>query len=478
MIRKLFQFNICFSNVSIVLIFSSLFFTACKKESKQTLGPEDNATGAARFENNSNGWGTVSPEMVLRWNDAAFYLMLNTPQPPPVTPFWSSRYTAMVHIAMHDALNSIVPKYKTYALNTRDKDASPDAAVAQAAYDVIVDAYDKLNPPITTPQFIKDHINEVLHQSLNTVTDDNARTKGIAIGHAAALAVIQKRANDGTQNITYTLPEGTLPGQYRWTPPFNIPGLPVYGLVDAVGWQNVTPFGLTSASQFRPVPPYGKTDPTESIKTPQYIADYNEIKSLGCDNCPARTADQTQFAKFWVESPNYGWNKIARLIIAQKNIDAWKVARLLALVQIAENDSYVSSADAKFYYWFWRPITAINSNNMGATPGTTGDPNWNVLVFPTPPAADYPSAHANAGGAGAEVIRQFFNQDNFSFSFSSTSADPAFPVRSFTSLSQAARENSLSRMYVGYHFRESCLVGEQVGKNIGAYIATHSLQEN
>jgi hypothetical protein len=475
---KLFRLNTNFNNLSIVLIFTSLIFTACKKETKQTSGAEAQTMGAARFENNGNGWGTVSPDMVLRWNDAAFYLMLNTPQPPPVTPFWSSRYTAMVHIAMHDALNSIVPKYKTYALNTRDKDASPDAAVAQAAYDVIVNAYNTLNPPIETPQFIKDHMNELLQQSLSAITDVDAKAKGVALGHAAAQAVIQKRTNDGTQNITYTLPEGTLPGQYRWTPPFNIPGLPVYGLVDAVGWQNVTPFGLTSASQFRPGPPYGKTDTRESIKTPQYIADYNEIKSMGCDNCGTRTADQTQFAKFWVESPNYGWNKIARNIIAQKNMDAWKVARLLALVQIAENDSYISSADAKFYYWFWRPITAINSNNMGATPGTIGDANWNVLVFPTPPAADYPSAHANAGGAGAEVIRQFFNQDNFSFSFASTSADPLHPIRSFTSLSQAARENSLSRMYVGYHFRESCLVGEQVGKYIGGYIATHSLQPN
>ena len=111
---KLFRLNTNFNNLSIVLIFTSLIFTACKKETKQTSGAEAQTMGAARFENNGNGWGTVSPDMVLRWNDAAFYLMLNTPQPPPVTPFWSSRYTAMVHIAMHDALNSIVPKYKTY----------------------------------------------------------------------------------------------------------------------------------------------------------------------------------------------------------------------------------------------------------------------------------------------------------------------------------------------------------------------------
>lgn len=463
--------------ILLLIISASSLIISCQKEEKNALSYSETVT-SARFDNRGNGSGNTSPEMVLRWNDAAFYVINNTPQPPPVTPFWSSRYTAMIHLAMHDALNNIVPKYKTYALIARDKDADANAAVAQAAYDVIVNGYNTLNPPVETPPFIRSHINQLLQESLDGIADADAKQKGIALGHAAAQAVILKRINDGTQNITYTLPEGTLPGQYRYTPPFNIPGLPIYGLVDAVGWQNVTPFGLTSPSQYRPGPPYGKAHLEESIKTPQYIADYNEIKLLGCDNCAARTADQTHFAKFWVESPNYGWNKIARSIIAQKNMDAWRVARLLALVQIAENDSYISSMDAKFYYWFWRPVTAINLNNMGTTSGTTGDPNWNVLVFPTPPAADYPSAHANAGGAGAEVIKDFFGQDNFSFSFSSSSADPQYVTRSFTSLSQAARENSLSRMYVGYHFRESCLVGEQVGKNIGDYIATHCLQEN
>src|SRR6187551_872455 len=101
MLHKSFRLHINLDKLPVVLIFSSLFFTACKKEMKQAPASQSESA-AARFENNGNGWGTLSPDMVLRWNDAAFYVMLNTPQPPPVTPFWSSRYTAMVHIAMHD----------------------------------------------------------------------------------------------------------------------------------------------------------------------------------------------------------------------------------------------------------------------------------------------------------------------------------------------------------------------------------------
>src|SRR6187399_2248643 len=91
---------------------------------------------------------------------------------------------------MHDALNSIVPKYKTDALqNARDKDANPDAAVAMAAHDVIAFFFGKLNPPaFVTPQPVQDYITDLLTQSLNTIQSGTAKTKGIALGALAAQA--------------------------------------------------------------------------------------------------------------------------------------------------------------------------------------------------------------------------------------------------------------------------------------------------
>lgn len=482
MTTPLLLYKTYFSRTLLILLPTSVFIISCQKEVKSPDANNETVT-SKRFDNNGNGYGNVSPEMVLRWNEAATYIVTNTPQPPPITPFWESRYYAMVNIAMYDALNNIVPKYKWYALNARDKDANPAAAVAQAAHDVIVHAFGTLNPPANfTPLPVQDYINNLLAESLNAIENGEAKTKGIALGAAAAQAIIQKRTNDGSENITYTLPEGTGPGEYRWTPPFNIPGLPIYGLVDAVGWQLVTPFSMTSGDQFRPGAPYGQSNPALAVKTQQYIDDYNEIKHLGCATCNDRTADQTLLAKFWAGSSPLGWNTIARNIIAQyNNMDAWRVVRLLAQLQIAEADTYIVSADAKFHYYFWRPITAIQLNNLGATPGTTGDPAWDITAYVTPPAPDYPSAHAATGAAAAEVIKRFFNKDDFSFSLTS-SAVPGFPpeniTRSFTSLSKAADENAISRMYLGIHFREACMVGKQQGRDLGAWVATHSLQEN
>src|SRR5678810_972121 len=69
-------------------------------------------------KSNGNGFGNVSPDMVLRWNDAASYVVVRTLQlqaAPRIPPFRESHYYAMVNIAVHDALNNIIPKFSTYA---------------------------------------------------------------------------------------------------------------------------------------------------------------------------------------------------------------------------------------------------------------------------------------------------------------------------------------------------------------------------
>jgi hypothetical protein len=457
-------------NLSLITL---ICFISCRKET--STNQQSDQPSSARFSNPGIGFGNISPEMVLIWNEAAVFTSLELqkiPDAPPVVPFVEGRYYAMVNAAMHDALNNIVPKYQTYALkDARDKDADPNAAVAQAAYDVIVAMDDKLNPPafFTTPA-ITDHINNLLQQSLGSIPNGEAKAKGIALGKKAAAAVLAKRENDGIANVMYPVTQGTLPGEYRFTFPFD--GPPFNGFLDSPGWGDMTTFGGETITQFLPPPPY-------PVNSAEYTADYNEIKKLGCATCTGvngRTQDQEDIAKFWVENSPYGWNKIAAKIVEQQNMDAWRVARLFALLQMTEADAYIGALKAKMIYFYWRPVTAIQMGDNDGNPNTAGDPNWQVLWFPTPPVPDYPSAHATAGGAGAELIKDFFGKDEFTFSFESKTLPNH--ARGFTSLSQAARENSLSRIYVGYHFRKACLEGEDFGRKIGQYVFQNNLKEN
>ena len=453
-----------------LLLFAVLFAASCQKETNNSDTPANTETAnAANLNNNGNHFGNISPEMVIRWNDAATYVVLRTLQliaAPRIPPFRESHYYATVNIAMHDALNNIVPKYKSYALNARDKDADPDAAVAQAAHDVISFFFGKLNPAANnTPQLIQDSIHNLLVRSLNSIPNGEAKTKGIALGAAAARAVIQNRTNDGSLSAVFAITQGTLPGEYRSTPPFT-----ANGFYDSPGWGNVKTFGIQNSTQFAVPSPY-------SLTSAEYTADYNEVKQLGCLTCTGaggRTQDQENIAKFWVESSAYGWNKVAKAIIEQKKLDAWKTTRLFALLQMSVADAYIACLKAKMTHFFWRPYTAILLGDNDGNPNTVGDPTWQVLVSPIPPIADHPSAHAAAGGAAAELIKHFFDRDNFNFSFESSTLPGN--ARNYGSLSQAARENSLSRIYVGYHFRKACMDGEALGKSVGDWIGNHSLQ--
>jgi len=436
-----------------LLLLASIGFVSCQKEAANTLNSK-NLTEEASAKSQGHAYGTISSDMVLTWNEAGTQIVEGIGMPPMP----ESRIYAMINVAMHDALNNIVPRYKTYALNNaRDKDADANAAVAQAAHDVIVG----LLPPAQT---VADNL---LTTSLGTVPDGDSKTRGIALGKAAAKAILDLRANDGSDVAQIPYTQGTLPGEYRSTPPFD--GPPFNGFVAVPLWGEVTPFGLTSGSQFRPVPPY-------AINSPEYTADYNDVKTLGAATGSTRTPDQTQIAIFYLENAPLHFNRIARTLIGRYKLNPWESARLFALLQMAEADANIACLNAKFFYNYWRPITAIRLGDSDGNPNTVGDPAWDVLAPPTPPVPDYPSNHSTNGGAGASILTNYFGTNNISYSQTSSSLPGV--TRNLTGFSQSAMENALSRVYVGYHFRNACMKGVDQGYKVGQYIFDHYLNSN
>jgi hypothetical protein len=310
-------------------------------------------------------------------------------------------------------------------------------------------------------------------------TGTDGFAEGVALGHRVAAAILARRANDGTAGggvAPYT--PGANPGDYQFTFPFNTPDFNFFGtggFADASVWgTTVTPFVVASAAQFRAPRPYGAASNAAAVLTPQYTSDFNEVKALGCVTCPARSATATEVALFWVENSPLGWNRIARTVADARNLDAWETARLLALVAMGEFDSYATSLESKYYYDFWRPVTAVALAASDGNPNTSAAAGWEVLAFPTPPVPDYPSAHSSAGGAAAAIIEAMLPGHGARFSTTSTSLPGV--SRSFSTVADAARENALSRVYVGYHFRHATEVGLAQGGAVGAYVADNALR--
>lgn len=448
-------------NVSVfaTCLFAMVWLGSC---SKQNTTDREGVAYAGKFINP----GFASNDIVLYWNDKVA-TVLTGPYSPPA----QVRYFAMIQIAVHDALNSIKPKYERHALLTaREQFASPDAAVASAAYHTIT----KLNLQGNFP------VLAWYNESLATIADGSQKELGKSLGESAADAIILKRASDNfaIANQQLPAPDGVLPGAYRSTLPFSNDGMPKIKALQQWG-SAMSTFVLDHSAQFRPSPP----DPVNSAA---YVNDYNEVKSKGGLMNHTRTADETEIGVFWVERSGLGWNRYARNIIATKKMDAWKTARLFALLHTAMIDGVTACFEAKYYYFYWRPETAIRLGDVDGNPSTTGDATWlpsyiespnnanpNMNVY-TPPIPEYPSAHANFGGAAAAVLSRFFETTNFSVN--QTSGTLPGVTRSYKNILVAARDNSLSRIYVGFHFRKAALEGEAQGINIGNYVFDHSFR--
>lgn len=377
-----------------------------------------------------------------------------------------ARMYAMMHVAIHDALNAIDRRSRPYAASlTAAPGASPDAAVAAAAHDVLVPVLGSFSfflPADCITAGIAS-VEADYEAALGAIPAGPAKTRGVAIGQEAAAAILALRSADGfdTPLVDPDYEEGTAPGEYRYTP-----GTP-FAFAPGLG-EDLTPFVLKDGSQFRPGPPY-------SLRSRKYAADVNEVHRLGGDDVTTpsdRTADQTEIALFWVESSPLAWNRLSRAVAASEGLDLWESARLLGLLNLALTDGYIGTFEAKYHYRFWRPVTAIRLADIDDNPATTADPTWTPLLE-TPPIPDYDSGHAVEGGAAAQVLKRFFKTDRMSFSACSftvpagqTCSDASPTLRHFSSFSQAADENAVSRIYVGFHFRDAVETGTRHGEKI------------
>ncbi len=392
------------------------------------------------------------------------------PAGAPLAPFIEARLYAIANVAMHDALNAIVPRFGRYAdTGPIEADAAIASAVLTAAHDAIVGA-DPGSQAATDAWYAA------------AIAGQNGApgyAQGVTLGHRVAAAILAVRSGDGTAGggVAPYHP-GANPGDYQFTFPFNTPGFDFFGtggFADASVWgTSVTPFVVTSTAQFRAAPPYGAASNAAAVQTAQYTQDFNEIKALGCSACPSRSTTQTEIALFWVENSPTGWNRIARVVAEQRYLDAWDTARLLALLQMGEFDSYGTSLESKYHYNFWRPVTAVALAGTDGNPNTSPAAGWEVVAFPTPPVPDYPSAHAEAGGTAAAIIEAVV--PGRGRSISTTSGSLPGVTRTFATVGDAASENALSRIYVGYHFRHAVDVGLAQGRLIGDYVARNALR--
>jgi hypothetical protein len=465
------------------------------------LGPKFSSGGQkAASASPTTTLGPTATETLARWNQIAVDAsgLDHTPVAngdlrvfgEQVGPVRAARAIAIVHIAMFDSVNGILGGYKSFTNITPAKNASMPAAIAQAAHDTLAVVF-----PSQKVAF-----DEALADDLNQVIAGSAKTGGIDLGHRAADAILNMRANDGSFHAEPHLGVDFFPsnaaGKWRQDPISQAP------IALGAFWNQVTPFVLQSATQFRIPPP-------PALTSPEYATAFNEAKLLGGDGVTtptSRTADQTEIGIFWAYdgtpslcAPPRLYNQITMKIAKEKGTatNPLELARLLALINVSMADAGIASWESKFFYEFWRPVTAIRESDPGTGPsgagdgnsGTTGDPTFHPLGAPasnltgpnfTPPFPAYPSGHATFGGALFQTLRRYYHTDDIAFTFTSDEFDGKtidnaglvrqLKPRSFTSLSQAEEENGQSRIYLGIHWSFDKTEGIAQGRKVADYV--------
>jgi hypothetical protein len=214
---------------------------------------------------------------------------------------------------------------------------------------------------------------------------------------------------------------------------------------------------MTSGSQFRPGPPPALTSET-------WTRDINEIRELGGRDSKTRTAEQTTIARFWFAVGPLTYNPIVRQVAVAKHMDLLDSARLFALVSMAGFDAQVAVFDAKYTYNLWRPMTAIRNADQTGNSATPRDAAW-LPLGDTPMHPEYPCAHCIVSSAVVSTIQGAVGDDVGELSMTSATAPGV--TRKWTRLRDYTDEISSARIYAGFHYRNSTVVGQEMGRKIG-----------
>jgi hypothetical protein len=381
-------------------------------------------------------------DVVTDWNAKAGEIVVAAKLGTPP----ANRVLAIVQTAVYEATNAITKRYNADGPPLEAASgASVEAAIAAANHATLA----QLVPSQQTA------VGTAYRDALAAITDGPAKSAGIAVGEAAAAAILAWRADDGYAKGEAYRPH-TTPGAYVPTV------IPVYSQ-----WPQRRPWLMTSPAQFRP-------GPAPTLTSELWARDYNEIKTLGGKGSTRRTAGQTEIARFWESTLPTIYHGVVRSVASAPGREVTQNARLFAAVTQAVDDAMIAVFDAKYHYNFWRPITAIRNGDIDGNDATERDPAWTPLID-TPMHPEYPCAHCIVAGTVGTVLQaEIGTGPTPTLTTTSDTANGA--TRSWTNIDDFIHEVANARIYDGVHYRTSTEVGTAMGKDVGALAVTKYLQ--
>ena len=399
--------------------------------------------------------GTIhAGNVVTDWNTiASTAIVTNAGKNPAASSVWF----AYSSLAVYDAVNAITGQHQPFYYRfAAPANASTGAAAVAAAHRVLVNYFPSQQTALDS-QFTT---------SLAGVADGGDKTAGVAVGEAAAMAVINARLGDGLEaNISYT--PGSGPGAWIPTPPaYAAPAVPWLG--------QMRPFTMKAAADFLP-------DGPTALNSEDWKRDYNLTRLYGGTDSTIRSTAETEIGVFYTEHTGQQYARMFNTLATKNNLGVEDSARMLAMLWTGYADAAIGCFNAKYKFGFWRPVTAIptggGSAGLPVSTDTPADPTWMPSGGATPNHPEYPAAHGCITSAVSTLIADFFGTTRVTFTVDSKVFTDGLHQHTFTDTRDLMDEVFWARIYAGFHFYHSLEAGRQLGQSVaGQVFRNHFLQ--
>lgn len=431
---------------------------------------------------------------VIEWNELMLSAIREVKPGPPM----AARSIAVIHTSIYDtwAAYDVTARMTRadFAITVPNTPANLNTSIHYAAYVACIDQF-------PTVKAIFDAKMTALGLVISPMPGA-ATNNAPGVGIKAAKQVLTFRHADGSNQANgYADTTGYMPSNEVMYPLFPTPS---YGITYPDRWQslsyltseskpaspqfiaphwgNVVPFALATGSEFRPNAP-------QALTSQGFLDQAKHVMQVQ-ENL---TIEQKVQAEYWADGPRSElppghWTMFASFVAERDHLSLENTIKLFFALSNAIFDASIATWEAKRFYDYCRPITAIRHLFHGKKIKGWGGPgkgiidmygeNWRtfqVYTFPTPPFAEFTSGHSAFSMAAATVLKEFTGSDRFGYYYMQTKTLSAEPTDTqaigvtmrWDTFTDAAKEAGESRLYGGIHFYEGNVAGLEMGKKVG-----------
>lgn len=441
--------------------------------------------------------------IAYKWGKMALDATANDTERFNPRPTITSRFLGLIFTSVFDAWTVYDPEAIPVYLEGISKRPAAEQTETNKEIAISYAAYRSLSEYYYADEAMYTQLMVDLGYDPNNNTLDPSTPEGI--GNLAALAVINARKNDGSNQYgTIAGSKGQAYYDYsgykavntvdinidinKWQPKYfeDKEGKPFVPKCLTPFWQNVTPITLESSDQYRPGPP-------PMMGTEQLAREVKEV----VDVHSKLTDEEKALVEFMRDGPKSVQQAGHWLLFAQKvsvrdlhTLD--QDVKMYFLNQITAMDAFIAAWDSKMHYDYARPYALVHELYEGKEIygwkgpeggwGTIDGSEWRPYspgAFLCPPFPSYVSGHSCVSGACGEALRLFKGSDVFGSSIELQAGYLTEPnnlgqkvTLHFPTFTEAAEMAGQSRVLGGYHIQADNQAGLQLGRDV----ARHSYQ--